>query len=294
VLDVVVLGSANLDLVVTSPRIPLAGETLIGSDYNEYAGGKGLNQAIAAARSGAAVAFVATVGADEAGSRLRSEALNAGVDVSLLAVDPHASTGRAIITVDEGAENSIVVIPGANDQVGEVEIPDARVLLVQLEIPLPSVLAAVQQAKGRGMTTILNPAPAISLPDDLIRECDVIVPNEHEVELIGGVDSLLERGVRDLLVTLGASGVSVTRSRRAPDGEGSWLQPAFAVDPIDTTGAGDAFCGALATRIAAGDNLRDAVRWASAAGALATTKRGAVPSLPRASDTQQLLAKSQC
>jgi len=293
VFDVVVLGSANLDLVATATRIPLPGETVVGSDYNEYAGGKGLNQAIAAARSGASVAFVGMVGADEAGTRLRSEAQTANVDVNLLTVDPYAPTGRAIITVDEGAENSIVVIPGANGRVGDVDIPVARVLLAQLEIPLPSVITAFQYAKERGMTTILNPAPAISLPDELIRVCDVIVPNEHEVELTGGVDSLLERGVRDVIVTLGAAGVSVTRSIRSLGGEGSWLQPAFAVDPIDTTGAGDAFCGALAARIAADDNMRDAVKWATAAGALATTANGAVPSLPHASGTQQLLAKSQ-
>jgi ribokinase len=292
VFDVVVLGSANLDLVITAPRIPRPGETLIGSDYNEYAGGKGLNQAIAAARSGAAVAFGGSVGADAAGERLRSEALTAGVDVNLLDTDPSAPTGRAIITVDEEAENSIVVIPGANSTLGDVDIPDARVLLVQLEVPLPSVIAVVQKAKDRGMTTILNPAPAVSLPDELIRVCDLIIPNEHEVELIGGVDALLERGARDLVLTLGAEGVCVTRSSRSPEGEDSWSQPAFDVHPIDTTGAGDAFCGSLAARIASGEDLRGAVRWAAAAGALATTTPGAVPSLPYALDTEQLLAKS--
>jgi ribokinase len=288
VFDVVVFGSANLDLVATAPRIPLPGETLVGSAYNEYPGGKGMNQAIAAARSGAAVAFVGSVGADEAGERLRSEAQAAGVNVELLGVLADTPTGRALITVDEGAENTIVVIPGANGEVRAVEIPEARVLLMQLEVPLLSVITVAEQAKRRGMTTILNPAPAVPLPDELARVCDVIVPNEHEVDLIGGVDALLERGVRSVVVTLGGAGVSVTQSN-TPEPKRSWVQPAFDVDPIDTTGAGDAFCGALAARIASGDDLRDAVRWAAAAGALATTKAGAVPSLPHVTETTRLL-----
>jgi ribokinase len=289
VFDVVVFGSANLDLVVTTPRIPLPGETLVGSAYAEYPGGKGLNQAIAAARSGAAVAFVGAVGADAAGSRLRSEAQTAGVDVNMLATSADVPTGRALITVDEDAENTIVVVPGANGKVRAVEISDARVLIAQLEIPLPGVVEVMQQARERGLLTILNPAPAIRLPDQLVRACDVIVPNEHEVELIGGVQSLLDRGAGALVVTRGSAGVTVTQSSDSTDREQSWDQPAFAVEPVDTTGAGDAFCGALGARLAAGDDLRAAVRWAAAAGALATTTVGAVPSLPSAADTIRLL-----
>jgi ribokinase len=289
VFDVVVFGSANLDLVVTTPRIPLPGETLVGSAYAEYPGGKGLNQAIAAARSGAAVAFVGAVGADEAGSRLRSEAQTAGVDVSMLATSADVPTGRALITVDEDAENAIVVVPGANGKVRAVDISDARVLIAQLEIPLPGVVEVMQQARERGLLTILNPAPAIRLPDQLVRACDVIVPNEHEVDLIGGVQSLLDRGAGALVVTRGSAGVTVTQSSDSTDREQSWDQPAFAVEPVDTTGAGDAFCGALGARLAAGDDLHAAVRWAAAAGALTTTTVGAVPSLPSAADTIRLL-----
>ena len=289
VFDVVVFGSANLDLVVTTPRIPRPGETLVGSSYAEYPGGKGLNQAIAAARSGAAVAFVGAVGADEAGVRLRSEAQLAGVDVGRLTTSPRAPSGRALITVDESAENTIVVIPGANGEVSPVEIPDTRVLLAQLEVPLPSVVEAFTQAEGRGLTTVLNPAPAVALPDELIRACDVIVPNEHEVELIGGVRALLERGVGAVVVTRGSAGVSVTLSADSNGAEQCWVQEPFPVKPVDTTGAGDAFCGALAARLAVGDDLREAVEWAAAAGALATTKLGAVPSLPHALETAQLL-----
>ena len=291
--DVVVFGSANLDLVVTSPRIPLPGETLVGSAYVEYPGGKGLNQAIAAARSGVEVAFVGTVGADEAGSRLRSEAQSAGVDVALLTISSQTPTGRALITVDESAENTIVVIPGANGEVSAIKIPDARVLLAQLEVPLPGVVEVFEQARARGMTTVLNPAPATALPDELIRSCDVIVPNEHEVELIGGVRSLLERGARAVVVTRGSAGVSVTQADDAGDVVHSWDQQAFPVEPVDTTGAGDAFCGTLAARLAAGDDLRVAVKWAAAAGALATTVSGAVPSLPHASETARLLDSAE-
>jgi ribokinase len=296
VFDVVVFGSANLDLVVTSPRIPLPGETLVGSAYVEYPGGKGLNQAIAAARSGAEVAFIGAVGADEAGSRLRSEAQSAGVDVALLTISSQTPTGRALITVDESAENTIVVIPGANGEVSAIEIPAARVLLAQLEVPLQGVVEVFEQARGRGMTTVLNPAPAIALPDELIRSCDVIVPNEHEVELIGGVRALLERGAGAVVVTRGKAGVSVTQADDADDAgyvEQSWDQQAFPVEPVDTTGAGDAFCGALAARLAAGDDLRVAVKWAAAAGALATTVSGAVPSLPHASETARLLDSAE-
>ena len=291
--DVVVFGSANLDLVVTTPRIPLPGETLLGSAYAEYPGGKGLNQAIAAARSGAAVSFGGAVGADEAGVRLRTEAQLAGVDVSLLTTFPDNPTGRALITVGENAENTIVVIPGANGEVSAVEIPEARVLIAQLEIPLQGVVDVMQQARERGMTTILNPAPAVRLPDELVCACDVIVPNEHEVELIGGVRSLLDRGAGAVVVTRGSAGVSITQSSAPNDPNLCWEQPAFAVDPVDTTGAGDAFCGVLGTRLAGGDDLRGAVRWAAAAGALATTSAGAVPSLPYASDIIRLQDSSK-
>jgi ribokinase len=293
VFDVVVFGSANLDLVVTTPRIPLPGETLLGSAYAEYPGGKGLNQAIASARSGAAVSFIGAVGADEAGVRLRTEAQSAGVDVSLLTTSTDYPTGRALITVGKNAENTIVVVPGANGEVRAVEIPEARVLIAQLEIPLPGVVDVMQQARERGMTTILNPAPAVRLPDELVCACDVIVPNEHEVELIGGVRSLLDRGAGAVVVTRGSAGVTITQAGAPNDPDLSWEEPAFAVEPVDTTGAGDAFCGALGARLAAGDDLRGAVKWAAAAGALATTSAGAVPSLPYASDTIRLQDSSK-
>ncbi len=286
--DVAVVGSVNLDLVASTARLPGPGETVCGTAYAEHAGGKGLNQAVAAARSSAAVAMVGAVGDDDAGRRLRSIAEDEGIDVEAIEVISGSPTGRALITVDAGAENSIVVIPGANSLVRAGVIPDARVVIAQLEVPIDEVLAAFRSARASGARTILNPAPAQPLPDELVALCDIIVPNEHELELIGGVDSLLDRGVGIVVTTRGASGVTTTVRTETSSTERR--QPAFPITPVDTTGAGDAFCGALAARLAAGDELESAVRYAAAAGALATTIDGAVPSLPHAGDVAAFLA----
>ncbi len=285
--DVVVVGSINLDLVATAPRLPKPGETVGGTTYAEHAGGKGLNQAVAAARCGASVALIAAVGDDEAGRRLRSVAEADGIDVSAVAVTGDTPTGRALITVDDAAENSIVVIPGANALLRVDALAEARVVIAQLEIPLDQVISAFLSARGRGSRTILNPAPGRELPDELLQLCDVVVPNEHELELVGGADALLARGVTAVVITQGAAGVTVVET--ADDTTRQWHQPAFAVTPVDTTGAGDAFCGALAARLAAGDDLASAVRFAAAGGALATTTPGAVPSFPDRADIASLM-----
>ena len=274
--DVTVVGSANLDLVAGVERLPAPGETLLGSSYAEFPGGKGLNQAVAAARAGARVAFVGAVGDDDAGRRLIGVASGEGIDVAHLAVDPRRPTGRAMITVADDAENSIVVIPGANAAVDGVDAPPATVVAAQLEVPIDAVMAAFAAARRRGATTVLNPAPAHDIPDGLVELCDVVVPNEHEVELLGGADELLRRGAGTVVVTRGAAGVRVVEAGEVTD------QPPFPVQPVDTTGAGDAFCGVLAATVAAGAPLAAAVRRAAAAGALATTVAGAVPSLPTA------------
>ncbi len=276
--DVAVVGSVNLDLVATTARLPRPGETVSGTSYAEHAGGKGLNQAIAAARSGARVAIAAAVGDDDAGRLLCAIAEADGIDLADVVTLDDVPTGRALITVDDHAENSIVVIPGANALLRIESVPDARVVIAQLEVPIEQVFAAFRHARARGARTILNPAPAQVLPDELIDVCDVIVPNEHEVGLIGGVDALLDRGLSAVVVTRGSAGVEVTE--RAGNATRRWTQPAFHVVPVDTTGAGDAFCGALAARLGAGDELTAAVRYAAAAGALATTVAGAVTSLP--------------
>lgn len=272
--DLIVVGSANLDLVVTVDRRPAPGETVLGRSYAEHPGGKGLNQAIAAARAGSATAFVGSVGRDPAADRLLEVLAADRVDAA--GVRRVASpTGRALIVVDRDAENSIVVVPGANlDCVVDPPLPPARVVLAQLEIPPDTAREAFDQARARGATTILNPSPVDACEDALVALADIVVPNEHEVEQLGGVDRLLAQGVTAVVVTYGAAGVEIrTRGDRV-------RVPAFQVEAVDTTGAGDAFTGALGARLAAGDDLLTATQWAAAAGALATTVHGAVPSLP--------------
>jgi ribokinase len=281
--DVVVVGSANLDLVARTKRLPHPGETVSAHGYFEACGGKGANQAIAAARAGARTAFVGAVGRDAAGDILRSAFVTDGVDVARLAtVD--APTGRALIGVSDDAENLIIVVPGANHALSIADIDDsssiikhARVLLMQLEVPLAVVQHAASLA-GDDTIVVLNPAPAAELSDTLLAQLDVITPNEHEVELLGGAESLLARGVGAVVVTEGPRGARLVTAA------GTTRVPPHPVTPVDTTGAGDAFCGALSARLALDGGLGalpTALRAAAIAGALATTVEGAVPSLPR-------------
>lgn len=281
--DVVVVGSANLDLVALAKRLPHPGETVSAHGYFEACGGKGANQAIAAARAGARTAFVGAVGSDSAGDTLRSSFVGDQVDVTHLATVSEP-TGRALIGVSDDAENLIIVVPGANyvlsiDHVNAALpiIANAKVLLLQLEIRLDVVQRAVELA-GEHTIVVLNPAPAVALPDAVLRHVDVITPNEHEVEILGGAASLLSRGVDHVVVTEGARGARLVNTlgetRIAP----------YPVTPVDTTGAGDAFCGVLSARLACGGglaNLSTALRAGAVAGALSTQVNGAVPSLPR-------------
>jgi ribokinase len=289
--DVVVVGSINLDLVASADRLPGPGETVLGSHFAEHPGGKGLNQAVAAARAGGSVAMIGAVGDDDAGEVLRRVANIERIDTSQISVVAGAATGRAIIVVDRTAENSIVVIPGANSTVEVDSLPSAvsraTIVLAQLEVPVSAVIRAFAAARAARCRTVLNPAPAPidRLPAELLANCDVIVPNEHEVELLGGVEFLLGNGVGSVVVTRGAAGVSVYEAA----GGTPWHVDAFEVDPIDTTGAGDTFCGAFAARLAAGDTLQRAVRAGAAAGALATTVAGAVPSIPDAAAIERLI-----
>jgi ribokinase len=281
--DVCVVGSANLDLVARATRLPGPGETVLGSDYAEHAGGKGLNQAVAAARSGASCAFVGALGRDAAGRRLAQVMADDGIDATGVAL-VDAPTGRAMILVDDAGENSIVVIPGANALVTAGALPRAAVVLAQLEVPVAMVATALQQARASGAITVLNPAPAAPLPPELLASVDVVVPNEHEREILGGADALLAAGCGAVVTTLGGDGVELITA------EGTTHLPPFPVDVVDTTGAGDAFCGSLSARLAAGDDLATAATWASAAGALAVTIAGAVPAQPRAAAITALLA----
>ncbi len=295
-LDVAVVGSVNVDLVATVAALPLPGETVPALEYAQFLGGKGSNQAIAAARLGRAVAFVGLVGDDREGAAVRASLAGEGVDVTHLEVCVGVPTGRAIVLVDGAAENSIVVVGGANQSVGPRHIEaagdvvrDARVVVSQLEIPLDAVGAAARACEG---TFILNPAPARSLPRELLDLVDVLVVNEVEYEAVTGsvlpedVD-VLEHAVREpgmppgVVVTLGARGAYVW------DGEHVDHVAAPRVKVVDTTGAGDTFIGALADALSRGEELRSAVRWAVHAGAAAVRSLGATTGMPT---PQQVLA----
>ena len=268
---VVVLGSLNVDLVTRVERHPGPGETVLGEGLSRLAGGKGGNQAVAAARAGAEVRMVGCVGSDEAGTAYVERLAGLGVDAGAVGVVDGPS-GHAIVTVDESGENTIVVIPGANASVGAAaldalgDVGPGDVLLVQLEIPLRTVAAAVRHAAHRGARVVLNTAPYAVLPADVVALADPVVANEHEAVLLA--DSGL--APRSLLVTFGSRGAHW-------DGR---IAPAHAVAPedvVDTTGAGDAFCGALAAALAGGADANAALDAALAAGAAAVRHSGAQP-----------------
>lgn len=317
------LGSINMDLVVRSPRLPAPGETLLGGPFSTSPGGKGANQAVAAARMGAEVSFIGAVGDDEHGRVMLETLKGEGIDTSRIAVREGTPTGVALITVAEGqGENTIIVAPGANATVtpGDVEaargtIGAADVLLIQLEVPLEAVARAGEIARDLGVTVVLNAAPAMRLPAEVLASTDVLIVNETEAAVVGAeafapigpepepadeLEALLLRaaglGPGTTVLTAGAAGALFRCGR-----ESAGRVPATPVSAIDTVGAGDAFCGALAVRLAEhqiGDargagldrmGLMDAVCWACAAGALATTKNGAIPSLPTRAEVLRLL-----
>jgi ribokinase len=277
--DVVVVGSANLDLVARTPRLPRPGETVTGSQYFESCGGKGANQAIAASRAGARTAFIGAIGKDHAGETLRAAFTSNNVDTTALQT-VEVSTGRALIGVSDDGENSIIVVPGANHAitVGEIQqnartISSARVLLCQLEVPIEVVQTAFSLA-GTDTIRILNPAPAVPLTSELLALVDVIIPNEHELKLLGGEDALLKHGIKTIIVTQGAQGATlITQDAQTK------IQP-YVVVPVDSTGAGDAFCAMIAARLAIGEPMAEALKAAVVSGALTTLVAGAVPSLP--------------
>jgi ribokinase len=296
---VTVVGSLNEDVLIGVGRLPGRGETVIGSTVQLAPGGKGANQAAAAARLGGGVAMVGRVGADAAGERQRRALADLGVDVGGVRTTAGAPTGSATIPVEDGTgENLIVVVPGANGHVlpRDVAIESvrtARVVLLQLEIPLDAVTAAAHAARG---TVVLTPAPPRPLPADLLARVGVLVPNEHELAQLGGVEPRrrtvpelvgLLRTVtrRAAVVTLGDRGALVIPD----DGAAALLQPAPPVTPVDTTGAGDCFSGALAQALAAGLGLADAARRAVTAASLSTTGAGARDALPDAAAVEALL-----
>jgi ribokinase len=300
-MSVVIFGSINMDLVVRTPHLPVAGETLTGHTFVTTPGGKGANQAVACARLGAHARMVGRVGEDVFGSTLRDSLRDYGVDVAGVGTSAGPS-GVAVIAVDDVAENTIIIVAGANGTLGQADLAlldaamaDARVLLLQLEVPVEMVVAAAQAARRRGVPVILDPAPARPLPPDLYAAADIITPNETEAAALVGfgvrdqADAaraalvLLERGARAAVIKMGSKGVYWT------DGQQGGFAPAFAVEAVDTVAAGDAFNGGLAAALELGLPLPEAIRWGLATGALSVTKSGAQQSMPTREEVVRLL-----
>ncbi|MEG5138466.1 MULTISPECIES: ribokinase [unclassified Microcoleus] len=287
-MTIIVFGSINIDLVARTPRLPQPGETIIGSNFFTAGGGKGANQAVAAARLGTFTNIIGRVGNDKFAEELLTNLQFYGLNTNNILIDKSTHSGVAIIAVDETGQNNIIVIPGANHNVGEAEIErlkklllSATSLLLQLEIPLEVVIKAAQAAGEAGVRVILDPAPMADLPLALYPLIDIITPNEVEAsQLVGfrvhdtetaimAAKQLQQRGVQNVIVKLGDRGaVAVTEDE-------SFFVPAFAVEAIDTVAAGDAFNGGLAAALDGGRSLSEAVVWGCAAGALCTTKVGA-------------------
>jgi ribokinase len=297
-----VVGSLNMDLVAHTATLPLPGQTVLGTGFGTYPGGKGANQAVAAARCGAQVALVGCIGDDGFGAILRDGLQAEGIDLTHLHTRNNTRSGVAQIAVDQSGENTIIVVPGANATLGVAEIEQAapairaaRVLVLQLEVPMASVRAAAQIAHTSGTLVVLNPAPAQLLNAELLALCDVVVPNATEAALLSGIPvgnqadaaragaAVLAQGASAVIVTLGSRGALLVHA------EGTQAIPALPVQAVDTTAAGDAYVGALAVALGSGQSLPTAAAWAAAAGALATTRQGAQPSLPHRAAIAALL-----
>jgi len=287
--NVIVIGSSNTDMVVKTERFPKPGETIVGGEFFLFAGGKGANQAVAAARLGGAVQFVARVGDDVFGQQALNGFKAEGIDCSSVKTDPHLASGTALITVDASGENSIVVAPGANnalqpDDLVDVDFANAGLVLMQLETPLPTIVAATKAAPGK---CVLNPAPAQTLPPDVLQGLYLIPPNETEAELLTGVlptdpascvraaKILHDAGVQHVIITLGAAGAFYS------DGTSSFNVSAPKVKALDTTAAGDCFNGAVVVALAEGKNWRESIEFAVKAASISVTRMGAQVSVPK-------------
>lgn len=303
---IVVVGSLNLDLVLRVERLPRAGETITASSLQSFPGGKGANQAVAAARLGANVVMIGLVGDDAAGEQLRTALRQAGVDDRAVETVSGPS-GTALIHTDATGENAITVVPGANGlwtpervERHADQISSASIVLGQLEVPLPAVRRIAELCKASDVPFVLDPAPAMRLPRDLLQRVDWLTPNELEAETLSGkqetvdkaaqedddllVQKLRAQGARNVLLKQGARGTWVAMHARP-----SFRSPGFLVEPVDTTAAGDCFNGAFAVAMSREDDLAAAVRFANAAAALSVTRAGAQPSMPTLEEVQDLL-----
>ena len=302
-MSLLVFGSINMDLVARTPRLPAPAETITGHEFFTAPGGKGGNQAVAATRLQTPTTLVGRVGNDGFGSELLQNLQGVGVNTSTVFVDDTVSTGVAIIAVDDQAQNNIIYIPGANAKIDQSDIDrlgkhlnEAKVLLLQLEVPIEATIAAAQLARQQGVTVILDPAPAQDLPNNLYESIDLITPNEVEAaQLVGfpvktkedafnAANVLLGKGINTVIIKMGALGVAFATS----DGTKEFV-PAFKVNAIDTVAAGDAFNGGLAAALIEGLSLPEAVRWGAATGALSATKAGAQPSMPTRDEFNRFL-----
>lgn len=281
-----------MDLVVRTQRHPKIGETVLGDDFQTYPGGKGANQAVSAARLGGKVTMIGRVGRDNFGAALLDKVKGDGIDAAHILIDRDSPTGVAFITVDDLGQNTIVVASGANGRLALEDIANAEnvfetaaVLLLQLECPLSAVEHAIKLARKTNTKIVLNPAPAQLLDTEMLQQVDYLIPNQTELTLLAGqesisaaIDVLLGMGVKSIVVTLGESGALVVDSR------GQEHVPAYNVPVVDTTAAGDAFAGAFAVALCEGKSILDAARWGNAAGALTVMHAGAQPSLPYRDD----------
>ncbi|HEX7434883.1 MAG TPA: ribokinase [Anaerolineaceae bacterium] len=301
---ITVIGSINIDLVARSHHIPRTGETVLGGDFQTIPGGKGANQAVAAARMGGYVTMVGRVGSDAFSALLMENLATAGIDTTFVKKDEDAPSGVALIMVDELGQNSILVASGANSRLSPVDVDlaekavlSADVILLQLETPLGTALRAASLGKQNGVKVILNPAPAYPLPHEIYPLVDYLIPNETEAKMLTGQSLEEDSGVEaaaNILLSMGANNVIITLGNRGSllaTRLGTFVVPPFAVHPIDTTAAGDAFVGCFAVALAEGKALGEAVRWGNAAGALATTRKGAQPSLPQREEVIRLLGQ---
>jgi ribokinase len=290
---VAVVGSINADLVLRVPTLPVGGVTMPATDLRRLPGGKGANQAVALARLGAEVAMVGAVGDDDDGRWLLRVLRDEGIDVDAVAVLADAPTGLAVVVVDDAAENAIVVVPGANAAVttsgAAGALSGAAAVLMQLEIPTGAVAAAAGLGRAAAATVVLNAAPAVSLPDEVLSLVDVLIVNASEAHALAGAGNpeacaarLRARGPSKVVVTMGAEGVVID------DGNAIHL-PAFPVEALDTTGAGDCFAAAFTHAIAGGQTAAAAARYASAAAAIAVTRAGA-QSMPTRDEVAAFLA----
>lgn len=296
--NICVIGSLNMDLVVNVDAMPKPGQTIIGSNFKEVPGGKGANQAVAMARLNGNVSMIGKVGEDGFGQTLISSLKNDKVDTTYIQT-AKGSTGVALITVDMNAQNSIVVSPGANFEVKEEDIDNnikaienSEIVVLQLETPLNTIKYALNKAKELNKYTILNPAPAVKLDDEIIKNVDLLTPNETELEIISGVSIeteediqkaaqiMIEKGVKELIVTLGSKGSLYINKEK------SMFKKAYKVEAVDTTAAGDSYTGALAVALSQDKGIADAMDFASKVGALSVLKEGAQSSLPTLEDVK--------